>query len=139
MRLLTRFALNILSSFGVGPLSIGGELPGMPQVALSPGTSPIWIPISKGDFSKFADEINALKVKAKDEDDWKEAFRLLNQYLDNSPQGFLLAVILNNMAVAAYHAKREDLATLCIQRAKQVPVSSLEITRTINKNLRIMG
>jgi len=134
MRKLTRFVLNILGSLGGGPLSIGGELPGVPQVARQPK----WLQMNSKDFQE-ADRLNAAQEAARNENDWKVIFHILDKCLDSSPRGALLAVVLNNLAVAAYRAGRKDLAKTCIERAKKVPVSLLEVTSCIDHNVSLMG
>lgn len=134
MRKLARFAYNILTSLGGGPLSIGFDLPGTPQVA----PEPQWIVMSRKDFPE-AESVEEAKNAAKNEANWSDVYLKLYRWLDSPPQGVLLAVLLNNLAVAAYRAGRKDLATACIQRAAQIPVSILEVTNAIQQNTRILG
>lgn len=134
MRKLARLAYNILASFGGGPLSIGFDLPGTPQVAREPQ----WIIMSQKGFPE-AILVETAKNAAKSEADWSDIYLKLYKWLDSPPQGVLLAVLLNNLAVAAYRAGRKDLATACIQRAAQIPVSILDVRDAIQQNMRIMG
>lgn len=134
MRKLARFALNILGSLGGGPLSIGFELPGVPQVA----PEPKWITMSSKDFPE-AIALESARKAATNEAGWKFLFDQLYKCLDSSPQGIYLAVILNNLAVAAYRAGNQKIAELSIERADQVPVSIPEVKSVIRHNLKIMG
>lgn len=142
MRTITRFVLAVLHSLGgIGPLSMGGELPGTPQDLLVPE----WVRMSFDDFP-FPErtEIELARKSAQNPQDWRRILRkLFYIFRANKISRKGAAILLNNMAYSAHRGGKRRFARLIIYRAGKIKLSEGkhegEVEKAIKKNLRLFG
>lgn len=139
MRTLTRFALNILASFGgISPvLVIGVELPGGAQPQLVADPEELWITLSKPNFGSWESKREAAE-RAKTDKQWGQAIDLLlGLCADQSIQGYRRAILLNNLAVASSYAQVFNGVNPAIERAEEI-LSGTPMTNNDEQTIKMI-